>query len=155
MFAHLFLKGVHKYTITAYTTEEQIRKITSQIEKRIDVIRAIYFTDDEVFFREAAIFKLNTDVVLKNPEVSRTIRRFDARFLEVNPTYCIVTIHSTTENIQHLFDALNNTGCILAYTNSGRIAVSRSFQEHVTDLIARREKQQKKMGGDTQDWEHL
>jgi len=134
------LPGVHKYTITAWSDEEQIKKITKQIEKKIDVIRAFYFTDDEVFFREAAIFKLKTDSVLKNPEISRIIRKHDARFMEVNPTYCIVTIHGTTEDIHNMFDELNESECILAYTNSGRIAVSRSFKEHVSDLIARREK---------------
>jgi len=133
------LPGVHKYTITAWSDEEQIKKITRQIEKKIDVINANYFTDEEVFFREAAIFKISTQHVLDNPEISRTIRRHDARFMEVNPTYCIVTIHGTTEDIHVMFEELNACDCILAYTNSGRIAVTRSFSEHVTDLLAKRE----------------
>ena len=37
------IKGVHKYTITCWSTEEQIQVITKQIEKRIDVLQAHYF----------------------------------------------------------------------------------------------------------------
>mgnify|MGYP001533360274 CR=1 FL=1 len=39
------IKGVHKYTITCWSTEEQIQVITKQIEKRIDVLQAHYFTE--------------------------------------------------------------------------------------------------------------
>ena len=34
------IKGIHKYTITAWRDEEQIIKITKQIERKIDVVKA-------------------------------------------------------------------------------------------------------------------
>ena len=64
------IKGVHKYTITCWSTEEQIQVITKQIEKRIDVLQAHYFTDDEIFIQEVALYKLATPKVLENPDVS-------------------------------------------------------------------------------------
>ena len=67
--------GIHKYTITAWSDEDQITKITRQIEKKIDVVKALFYTDDELFIRETGLYKLATDVVLGNPEISRTIRR--------------------------------------------------------------------------------
>ena len=70
------IPGVHKYTITAWSDEDQIIKITRQIEKRIDVVKANYFTDDQLFIRESGLYKLATPMVLENPEISRTIRRF-------------------------------------------------------------------------------
>ena len=33
------IEGVHKYTITAWSDEDQIVKITKQIEKKVDVIK--------------------------------------------------------------------------------------------------------------------
>ena len=56
---------VHKYTITAYSDEDQIIKITKQIEKKIDVIKASYYTDDQLFIREVGLYKLATSVVLE------------------------------------------------------------------------------------------
>ena len=41
------IPGVHKYTITAWSDEDQIVKITRQIEKKIDVVKANYFTDEQ------------------------------------------------------------------------------------------------------------
>ena len=84
------IPGVHKYTITAWSDEDQIQKIVRQIEKKIDVVKATYFTDEQLFIRESGLYKLATEKVLENPEISRTIRRFDAHIIEVNPTYTIV-----------------------------------------------------------------
>ena len=72
------IPGVHKYTITAWSDEDQIIKIVHQIEKKIDVVKANYFTDDQLFIRESGLYKLATQMVLENPEVSRTIRRYGA-----------------------------------------------------------------------------
>ena len=88
--------GIHKYTITAWSDEDQITKITRQIEKKIDVVKALFYTDDELFIRETGLYKLATDVVLGNPEISRTIRRHEATITEVNPTYVIVMKNGRT-----------------------------------------------------------
>ena len=118
-------EGIHKYTITAWSDEEQIKIITRQIEKKIDIVKANYYTDDQLFIHEVALFKISTPVLLENPEVSRTIRRHDARMMEVNPTYSTVLIASLTEDIANLFLQLKSMGCLLQFTRSGRIAVTR------------------------------
>ena len=43
------ISGIHKYTITAWSDEEQILLVTNQIEKKIDVIKADYYTDEQLF----------------------------------------------------------------------------------------------------------
>ena len=136
------IPGVHKYTITAWCYDDQVQKITRQIEKKIDVIKATYFTDDQLFIRETGLYKLATDVVLRQPEVSRTIRRFDARITEVNPTYTIVMKSGKTDDIIALFRALDEFGCVLQYTRSGRIAVTRGMQEQVSEFLEQREKRE-------------
>ena len=135
------IPGVHKYTITAWSDEDQIQKIVRQIEKKIDVVKANYFTDDQLFIRESGLYKLATDKVLENPEISRTIRRFDAHIIEVNPTYTIVMKFGLTEDIISLFRALDPFGCVLQYTRSGRIAVTRGMQEQVSQFLEEREKE--------------
>lgn len=54
------IEGVHKYTITTWSDEEQVKTITKQIEKKVDVIKADYYTDDQIFIREDALFKLSS-----------------------------------------------------------------------------------------------
>ena len=93
-----------------------------------------------MFIRESGLYKLSTENVLQNPEISRTIRRFDAHIIEVNPTYTIVMKHGITEDIIALYRALNAFGCVLQYTRSGRIAVTRGMQEQVSAFLEEREK---------------
>lgn len=137
------IPGVHKYTITAWSDEDQIVKITSQIEKKIDVIKANYFTDDQLFIRETGLYKLATDIVMQNPEISRAIRRHDAHISEVNPTYIIVMKSGKTDDILSLYKELDAYGCVLQYTRSGRIAVTRSTQEQVSEFLEQREETSK------------
>ncbi|MBR3496869.1 MAG: acetolactate synthase small subunit [Prevotella sp.] len=135
---------VHKYTITAYSDEDQIVKITKQIEKKIDVVKANYYTDEELFIREVGLYKLSTPVVLENPEISRLCRRADAHIMEVNPTFCSVMLSGKTEEITDLYYALDKFGCVLQYTRSGRIAVTRSTVEQVSDFLDEQERQRQK-----------
>ncbi len=135
------IEGVHKYTITAWSDEDQIIKITRQIEKKIDVVKANYFTDDQLFIRETGLYKLSTMKVLENPDISRTIRRHEASITEVNPTYVIVMKNGKTEDILSLYYALNEFDCVFQYTRSGRIAVTRAKQEQVSEFLEEREQQ--------------
>ena len=79
-------------------------------------------------------------MVMENPEISRTIRRFDAQMIEVNPTYTIVMKYGVTEDIISLYRALDAFGCVLQYTRSGRIAVTRGMQEQVSEFLEQRER---------------
>ena len=133
------IPGLHKYTITAWSNEDQITKITRQIEKKIDVVKATFYRDEELYIRETGLYNLSTPDVMANPEISRTVRRNDAFITEVNPIYVIVMKSGRTEEIMTLYDKLNAFGCILQYTRSGRIAVTRSTQEEVSKYLEDRE----------------
>ena len=133
------IPGLHKYTITAWSNEDQITKITRQIEKKIDVVKATFYRDEELYICETGLYKLSTPDVMANPEISRTVRRNDAFITEVNPIYVIVMKSGRTEEIMTLYDKLNAFGCILQYTRSGRIAVTRSTQEEVSKYLEDRE----------------
>jgi acetolactate synthase-1/3 small subunit len=47
---------------------------------------------------------------------------------------------AVTEDIADLFRQLDDFGCILQYTRSGRIAVTRSFEEPVSDFLDEQER---------------
>ncbi len=138
------IEGLHKYTITAWCYADQVIKITRQIEKKIDVVKVNYYKDAELFIRETGLYKLSSPEVLANPEISRTIRRNDAFITEVNPIYVIVMKSGRTEEIMNLYHALDKFGCVLQYTRSGRIAVTRSTEEEVSQYLEQREKERDK-----------
>ena len=131
--------GVHKYTITCYCKQEMAEMLTKQIEKKIDVLQANCFIDDEIFILETSLLKLSTPLVLSDQEISRIVRRFDARIVEVNPTYTIVEKTGITADVIELFNQLDNLGCVLQFVRSGRIAITKSCIERLDQYIAQRE----------------
>ena len=98
--------------------------LCKQIEKKIDVLQANCFVDDEIFILETSLLKLSTPLVLANPEISRIVRRFDARIVEVNPTYTTVEKTGVTSDVLDHFNLLNELGCVLQFVRSGRIAIT-------------------------------
>ena len=133
------IKGVHKYTITCWTTPDVIDKVVTQIEKKIDVIQAHYFTDKEIFQREVAMYKVATPEFQANPEASKVIRRYSAHIVEVNPTFSIVVMVGMSDDITSLYQELKQLNCVLQFVRSGRIAVSTSCFERVNEYLAHRE----------------
>lgn len=133
------IKGVHKYTITCWTTPDVIDKVVTQIEKKIDVIQAHYFTDKEIFQREVAMYKVATPEFQANPEASKVIRRYSAHIVEVNPTFSIVEKVGMSDDITSLYQELKQLNCVLQFVRSGRIAVSTSCFERVNEYLAHRE----------------
>ena len=130
------IKGVHKYTITCWTTPDVIGKVVTQIEKKMDVIQAHYFTDKEIFQREVAMYKVSTPEFQSNPEASKVIRRYSAHIVEVNPTFSMVGMSA---DITSLYQELKQLNCVLQFVRSGRIAVSTSCFERVNEYLAHRE----------------
>lgn len=133
------IKGVHKYTITCWTTPDVIDKVVTQIEKKIDVIQAHYFTDKEIFQREVAMYKVATPEFQANPEASKVVRRYSAHIVEVNPTFSIVEMVGMSDDITSLYQELKQLNCVLQFVRSGRIAVSTSCFERVNEYLAHRE----------------
>ena len=60
-----------------------MEKLVKQIEKRIDVLRAFFYTDDEIIFQEVALYKVPTDKLLDDRSIEDLIRKHNARILEV------------------------------------------------------------------------
>ena len=133
------IKGVHKYTITAWTDKDTIEKVVKQIEKKIDVIQAHYFTEDEIYFHEIALYKVSTPAFQENPEASKLIRRYNARIVEVNPVFSIVEKNGMSEDITSLYGELRVLNCVLQFVRSGRVAITTSCFERVNEFLDGRE----------------
>lgn len=133
--------GVHKYTITCYCKRDMAEMLVKQIEKKIDVLQANCFVDDEIFILETSLLKLSSPMVLANQEISRIVRRFDARFVEVNPTYAIVEKTGVTADVLELFHQLDEIGCVLQFVRTGRIAVTKSRIERLDQYLTQREEE--------------
>lgn len=116
--------------------------LTKQIEKKIDVLQARYYTSDQIFTIEVALLKLSTPVMLKDPRTSNVVRDMGARIVEVNPTYTIAEKKGRTEEILQLYERLNALGAVLQFVRSGHIAVTKSTVEQLDRYLQEREAKQ-------------
>lgn len=126
--------GITKLTLTAYSTRHAIEKVINQIEKRIDVIKAFLHTDNEIFFQEVALYKVPTSALLREKDLEGIIRRYNARVLDIKPEYTVIEMTGHNDTIAALLDELRPYG-ILQFVRSGRVSVTRTPVEHLSNYI--------------------
>ena len=132
------LKGIHKFTITVYETENRIKKVVGQIDKLVEVLKAFYHTDDEIVYQEIALYKIPTKVVMESNRIEGLVRKYGARILEIAPKYVIIEKMGASKETQELFDELNKFG-VLQFTRSGRIAVTKLSEELLHNYLKERD----------------
>ena len=112
------------------------------------LLPAHYFTDDEIYQHEIALYKVETPALEQTPEVSKVIRKNHARIVEVNPVFSIVELNGMSDDITHLYQELQafgcvlqfvRSGCVLQFVRSGRVAITTSCFERVNEYLAERE----------------
>lgn len=136
------IKGVHKWTITAYVTEEVVKKLVQQIEKCIDVIKAFYYTDDEVVYQEVALYKVDTGLLVAGGEVESIIRRHGARILDITDKFTVIEKTGHKSETENLFEELKRYN-LKQFVRSGRVTITKSPVEHVTLYLEEQEKRKK------------
>ena len=138
------IEGVHKFTITTYSDRETMEKLVKQIEKRIDVLRAFFYTDDEIIFQEVALYKVPTDKLLDDRSIEDLIRKHNARILEVNRTYTGIEKSGHPDETQSLFEELSRYD-VMQFVRSGRVAITKSTVEHVSIFLQEQQYRQNQL----------
>ena len=131
------ITGIHKFTITTFSNNEEVmKKLTRQIDKRVDILKAYYNTDDDLVFQELALYKLSTKKVMEHGTVEYLIRKYNVRVLEITSD-CIVFLKAGHyAETQGLFEELADKIGVLQFVRSGRIAITKSKVERLSDMLA-------------------
>lgn len=136
------IEGVHKITLTCFSDRRSLEKAVQQIEKRIDVIKAFLYTDDEVVHQEVALYKVSTAKLLEEQNLEEIIRRHSARILDITPEYTIVEKTGHSDETEALFHELRGYD-LTQFVRSGRVAITKSPVELVDTYIKDQEKRRK------------
>lgn len=129
------LKGIHKFTITLFTTEDAVRKVVQQIDKRVDILKAYYNTDEDLIFQEIALYKVATEKFFEIGSVEDLIRKYHIRILEMNSDFVVLQKAGHYEETQQLFDELSQSIGVLQFIRSGRVAITKSKVERLSDML--------------------
>ncbi|MDR3653510.1 MAG: acetolactate synthase small subunit [Paludibacter sp.] len=129
------IKGVHKFTITIFATEDVVSKVVKQIDKRIDILKAYYNTDEGLVFQEIALYKVATDKLLELGTIEILIRNHHIHILEMNENFVVFEKTGHYDETQQLFNELSESVGVLQFIRSGRVAITRSKVERLSDML--------------------
>ncbi|WP_294068394.1 acetolactate synthase small subunit [Proteiniphilum sp. UBA1028] len=139
------IKGIHKFTITTFSdSEEVMKKLVSLIDKRVDILKAYYNTNEDLVHQELALYKLSTEKVLEHGSIEYLIRKYNVRILEVSKDCVVFLKAGHYAETQGLFDELAESIGVLQFVRSGRIAITKSKVERLSDMLAKRELENKR-----------
>jgi len=130
------IEGIHKFTITTFATKDIIDKVVKQIDKRVDILKAYYNTDEDLVHQEIALYKLNTELFIKMGSIEELIRKHNARILEINESCVVLEKSGRHEETQALFTELSQAIGVLQFIRSGRIAITKSKVERLSDMLS-------------------
>ncbi|MBL0153188.1 MAG: acetolactate synthase small subunit [Chitinophagaceae bacterium] len=130
------VESVHRFTIVINETEEEVRKLCSQIEKQVEVLKAYYNTEDEIVWQELALYKVSTDAITEKAKVERLLREFGARAVAIRKDYTVFETTGHREETDKLVKVLEPFG-LIEFVRSGRVAIlkgSHDFHERLREF---------------------
>lgn len=130
------IKGIHKFTITVWSDRDTMIKVVKQIDKRVDVLKSYFNTDEELIHQEIALYKLSTEDFIKIGSAEQLIRKYYAQILEINENCVVIQKTGHYAETQALFEELSEAIGVLQFIRSGRVAITKSKIERLSDMLA-------------------
>ena len=129
------IEGIHKFTITVFSDKDIIEKVVKQIDKRVDIIKAYYNTNEDLIYQEIALYKVETKKILEFGSIEDIIRRYNVRILDITDAWIVFEKTGHYEETQALFKELSEKVGVLQFIRSGRIAITKSRVERLSDML--------------------
>jgi acetolactate synthase-1/3 small subunit len=133
------IAGIFKFTIVISETADRVEKVVGQLEKVVDVIKVYANTNDEMIFQEIALYKVSTEFLFESNDVEKIVRNSGARILEITRDYVVIEKTGHSKETQQLFEELNSTYGVTQFNRSGRVAITRSTIERLSEFLRERD----------------
>lgn len=133
------VQGIHRFTIVINEAEDVVRKLTRQIEKQVEVLRAFYNDGDEIVWQEMALYKVPTDEIVEKVKVERLLREHGARAVVIRKDYTVFETTGHREETDRLVKVLEPYG-LIEFVRSARVAIikaSKGFHVMLQDFEQR------------------
>ncbi len=116
------VKDIYRYTIVLKCTEDMVIKLVKQLEKQIEILKAFYYEDKDLIYKEIALYKIHASGNQK--QIESIAREHDALVLYSGHEFLVIEKTGTQEETDELMQKFHPYG-IAEFTRSGRVAVSR------------------------------
>jgi acetolactate synthase I/III small subunit len=116
-------EGMSRMTIVTRGDEQILEQITKQLNKLIDVIKVIDFTDGSGVEREMALIKVTAEDE-NRAEVLRIVDIFRAKIIDVTPKSYTIEATGNPVKIEAILDLLRPLG-LKELVRTGAVAIGR------------------------------
>ena len=127
------IDAVSRFTILVNMTEESVKKIISQIEKQVEVIKAYFHTDEDTIYQESCLFKIKSDLLFEERQIQNIIKESNARIVTVNKEFFVLEKSGRRSELEQLHRELSAFG-IMQFVRSGRIAITKDKLK-ITEML--------------------
>ena len=106
------IKDVYRFIIVVKMTKSGVGKVTKQIEKQVEVIKAFYHTDSETIFQESALYKVKSSSLFEERHIQNIIKQSNARIVTVNPEFFVIEKTGFRDDTEKLYNDLKSHGFV-------------------------------------------
>jgi acetolactate synthase-1/3 small subunit len=121
------MPDIHRFTIVVNVTQAMVEKLTAQLEKQVDILKAFYYETDEIVHQEIALYKVPAQHFMQGHKMEQLVRKHNARILEIEPEYIVIEKTGHPDETESLLNELRGMG-IYEFVRSGRIAITRPME---------------------------
>ncbi len=126
--------GLFRHNVQVSCDQQTGFRVSKQLERQIEVVKADFFHQDEVIQQEVALYKMASKSMLEQALTEQIMHRHHARVLSMNSEFTVLEKIGNRSECQALLDDLSVIG-VLEFVRSGPVSISRpmSAQEIPTD----------------------
>ncbi len=121
------IKGIHRFTIVVEANLDLVEKVTAQIEKLPEVLRADWYVNDDIVYREIALYKIPINSAIDR-NIEQVLREYNARMVDIQHDFIIIEKTGHVEDTEKLYNILKPYK-ILQFVRSGRVSISKQKKE--------------------------
>lgn len=130
------IESIYKFIIVINVDERTAERLVAQINKQVYVLKAFYYTNDQIVHQEMALYKIPAGDNLKNADLERILRQHNAKVMVVEKEFLVIEKTGYREETEELLHALRDIG-IYEFVRSGRIAIVKPLErlnKYLTEL---------------------
>ena len=127
------IEGIHRFSIVVNLDEESVRKLTLQIDKQVDVLKAYYDSNDDIVYQEIALYKVNSEAFFGGVNMEKLIREHNARIIAIEKEYIVIEKTGYQIETEALLNILRPYG-VFEFVRSGRVAIVKEMERLNTYL---------------------
>ena len=114
--------NIYRFTIVVIESEAVVKNLVKQIEKIVDVFKVYCNTNEEIVWQQMALYKVPTEVIIKEVKVERLLREYGAKAVVIRSDYTVFEATGQGDEINKLLKKLDKFG-LIEFVRSSRIAI--------------------------------